>query len=139
MTTIRVGLSLANNTNWRDKESRKDRDCIARAALRAENAANAAARALTPVAERRRSTRRQRYEDYLRSPHWIKFRRRLLQQRGAKCEWCGARKRLEVHHLHYRTLGQETSVDVAVLCYKCHHGVHFRKKQLESHATGSQT
>lgn len=47
---------------------------------------------------------------------------RLSEERGARCQVCGNEKdkSFTVHHRHYRTLGQETSADLALACKKCH-------------------
>ena len=46
---------------------------------------------------------------------------------GYRCERCGFHgtdKQMELHHLHYDTLGREQTGDVQVLCARCHRGVH---------------
>lgn len=35
-------------------------------------------------------------------------RRKALSVHGSKCGFCGSTERLEVHHLHYRTLFRES-------------------------------
>ena len=40
------------------------------------------------------------------------------------CEICGEQKKLEAHHLHYRTVGSESLWDFLVLCRKCHYSEH---------------
>ncbi len=46
---------------------------------------------------------------------------------------CGSNRRLEVNHLHYRTLFREDAkFDLEVLCHECHrsyHGATDRKKR----------
>lgn len=71
------------------------------------------------------------YNEYLKSAHWIAFRRRVKKTRN-KCEKCGSKKRLNVHHLHYETLWNETEADVLVLCRVCHeiaHNIKVKKKK----------
>jgi hypothetical protein len=76
------------------------------------------------------------YEDYLDSEAWAARRERRLAQAGFRCEhmvdqwperpdktWterCGETDGLEVHHLHYLTLGAEHDEDLKVLC-RFHH------------------
>lgn len=66
------------------------------------------------------------YDDYLLSPHWVAFRKRVLQGRSS-CERCGCTKSLQVHHLTYDRLGDERLEDVAVLCLDHHQEAHGRK------------
>ena len=57
------------------------------------------------------------YSSYLQSDEWQRKRTRVLQQRGAKCEVCGIKHRLQVHHLTYERLGSELLSDLKVLCW----------------------
>lgn len=63
---------------------------------------------------------------YLRSPHWKQFRARMIKMRR-QCEICGSPHHLEVHHLTYAHLWDESPGDVKVLCYRCHRRVHARR------------
>jgi hypothetical protein len=76
------------------------------------------------------------YQLYLRSDHWQKTRLRRLTVAGHQCEFkeetgqyksyslygprCTETADLEVHHLHYRSLGAEKDEDLEVLC-RFHH------------------
>ena len=60
------------------------------------------------------------YHDYLLSAHWQAVRRRALHRAGWKCQVCGGRSRLEVHHNSYENMFQEDDTDVVVLCHNCH-------------------
>jgi 5-methylcytosine-specific restriction endonuclease McrA len=63
------------------------------------------------------------YEKYLRSSRWKKFRLEIMEYRAFRCQDClvmGSKYTLQVHHLHYDTLGKEMPDDVLVLCYSCH-------------------
>jgi hypothetical protein len=64
---------------------------------------------------------------YLRSDHWHKVRDNALGRAGYRCEDCGNRYQLHVHHRVYR-LWEEREGDVVVLCKKCH---------FERHSQGS--
>jgi hypothetical protein len=65
------------------------------------------------------------YDVYLQTRHWQSFRRLLLQWRGRVCEVCGATDReIHIHHLTYKTLGEEGPGDVRVLCADCHARLH---------------
>lgn len=66
------------------------------------------------------------YINYLKGAHWLYFKRKTLSKRR-KCEICFAtRKKLCVHHRHYKTLGHERKEDVLVLCDECHGDLHVR-------------
>jgi len=77
--------------------------------------------------------RRQRYRRYLKSGHWRRLRDQKREQVGRRCEWCGAWRYLEVHHVQYRNLYDVTLDDLACLCRDCHRLVHLpldgRKKK----------
>ncbi len=74
------------------------------------------------------------YEEYLRAPHWQKVkwlvrmsqRIRKLRKRygGLVCEFCKWRGLLQYHHRTYERLGREYVSDIAVICERCHKGVH---------------
>ena len=64
------------------------------------------------------------YAAYLYSPEWQRKRTRILQQRGAKCEVCGIKHRLQVHHLTYARIFNELDTDLKVLCWACHEREH---------------
>ena len=47
----------------------------------------------------------------------------LVEQRGDRCERCGKESvPLDLHHVHYRLLGNEQPEDVELLCRECHRG-----------------
>src|SRR5437879_3292308 len=56
----------------------------------------------------------------LRRPDWQTKRQEAFRAYGRKCAVCGATRRLQVHHLHYKTLGRESVGDFRILCKKCH-------------------
>jgi 5-methylcytosine-specific restriction endonuclease McrA len=60
------------------------------------------------------------YLAYLLSDTWRRKRQRKFKQVGRKCELCGSVRQLEVHHLHYDSLGKEKLADLQVLCVTCH-------------------
>ena len=79
-----------------------------------------------------------RYGDYLNSHDWKSRRDRFKRDAGGRCQNCGRegeRTRvgksrghsghliwtgLEIHHLHYESLGREETSDILVLCPDCH-------------------
>jgi 5-methylcytosine-specific restriction endonuclease McrA len=65
------------------------------------------------------------YQKHLTSDYWRHIRRQALQRAGYHCERrpCGNSLGLQVHHLHYGSLGREALEDVQVLCDACHRQV----------------
>lgn len=68
------------------------------------------------------------YNEYLASQEWKSIRAAHLLQ-YPKCERCGSKNNLQVHHLYYEddlgsVLGRETSGCLATLCSECHHELH---------------
>jgi 5-methylcytosine-specific restriction endonuclease McrA len=67
-----------------------------------------------------------KYREYLATPRWQDIA--LTMKRRAKwtCADCAVRYNylhrgaLNVHHLNYRCLGRETTLDLVVLCENCH-------------------
>ena len=59
------------------------------------------------------------YAKYLQSPHWTRFRIAVMVLSGGKCCRCGDVAD-HVHHLHYKSIGQEALCDVEPLCEACH-------------------
>lgn len=67
------------------------------------------------------------YAQYLRSPHWIEFRKSIVAKRN-RCQQCWKKEWLHVHHRNYTCIRHETSEDVIVLCWECHFRFHSKKK-----------
>ena len=70
------------------------------------------------------------YVSYLHSDAWGVKRDQVLIRASHRCEHC---KRegvpLQVHHLHYRSLGKEKLSDLSALCLECHTAADFLRKQ----------
>jgi single-strand DNA-binding protein len=64
------------------------------------------------------------YTVYLGSPLWRIRRRIWILQVGGRCQRCGSRRRLTIHHHTYRRLGNEHRHDISVLCWGCHRREH---------------
>jgi len=60
------------------------------------------------------------YASYLASPRWCEIRKEALARAGGRCQVCGNRMSLEVHHNSYENLGEEEPEDLCVLCDECH-------------------
>ena len=86
------------------------------------------------------------YVDYLCSPEWFSVRRAAMRRAQFRCEQerPGEPRHdgpLEVHHLHYESLGCERLEDVEVLCRSCHRAKRnprYIKKALQEHCDGQQ-
>lgn len=62
-----------------------------------------------------------RYHKRISSAQWKSLKRKVIGQRGNQCERCGRENAsLELHHLHYRSMGSEQPEDVILLCRECH-------------------
>jgi hypothetical protein len=68
--------------------------------------------------------RSRRYNDYLMSEAWHEQRRRALEAARHKCEGCGDRLMLQVHHVTYDHIGNERPGELVVLCRDCHEDQH---------------
>lgn len=55
------------------------------------------------------------------------LRFQVLERDGWRCQQCGSRKNLEVHHLNARSrLGHDSLENLITLCHACHSEVHGR-------------
>jgi 5-methylcytosine-specific restriction endonuclease McrA len=66
------------------------------------------------------------YQEYLGSAHWLNLVETMKEKLGEKCEVesCKEIKSLQVHHINYRTLGNENFRDVVLICKKHHKEAH---------------
>lgn len=65
------------------------------------------------------------YQLYLQSEHWANLRLQAFKNAGFECEYCGAKRRLQGHHLIYRNpLESNIPEDIMCLCEWCHGIVH---------------
>lgn len=62
--------------------------------------------------------------EYLWEPSWQFRAAEMRDLAGGRCEFCGSKNELDVHHIHYRSLGAEQPTDLVVLCRDCHRGTH---------------
>jgi hypothetical protein len=63
------------------------------------------------------------YVEYIESDHWIALRNKIVDERK-KCEICNHDRGLQVHHLHYLSLGVEKDEDLLLVCLRCHDVIH---------------
>lgn len=68
-----------------------------------------------------------KYNEYIKSKEWSKKRLYYLK-RWKECYVCRSTKRLELHHLCYKNLGNEKPKDLVFLCHNCHYHLHNIKK-----------
>lgn len=78
------------------------------------------------------------YKRYLLSNEWAQLKIDLFSIRGKKCEKCGSKKQICVHHKNYKHIFQEEYSDLIILCKCCHekeHGILNRniKKKKKMH------
>jgi hypothetical protein len=71
------------------------------------------------------------YKEYLKTPHWQAVREEALRRAKDKCQLCGSKDRLEVHHNTYERRGRERPEDVIAICHKCHSKHHEATCQAE--------
>jgi 5-methylcytosine-specific restriction endonuclease McrA len=55
------------------------------------------------------------------------LRERILQRDAWRCQHCGCRSGLQVHHIRSRSLlGDDADENLITLCARCHKQVHLR-------------
>ena len=54
----------------------------------------------------------------------VTTRRVVMQRCEGRCERCGGKVPVFLHHRHYRTLGEEQPEDLLALCKECHGSAH---------------
>jgi 5-methylcytosine-specific restriction endonuclease McrA len=64
------------------------------------------------------------YKEYLQTEHWKNTRKKALKKAKYKCELCGSKEDLNVHHKTYEHRGEEPPEDLIVLCHHCHAKFH---------------
>ena len=53
------------------------------------------------------------------------LRQQVLRRDGWRCQLCGARANLEVHHQHFRShSGHDSEENLITLCVSCHAETH---------------
>lgn len=65
---------------------------------------------------------------YLLSEHWKGLRKMKLKI-NPRCEICGVKRKLDVHHLRYKNIYDVLVEDLQTLCRKCHKK-HHRKTNI---------
>ena len=56
---------------------------------------------------------------------YVLLRQQVLERNGWRCQYCGRREQLEVHHLQSRAqLGADSELNLITLCVGCHNKLH---------------
>ena len=71
------------------------------------------------------------YDNFLASDWWKMKREAIFEAKGKKCEICGSKFRVEIHHKTYQHLGNERLDDVLVVCHSCHSKIHKKTQEGE--------
>lgn len=61
-----------------------------------------------------------KYLEYLKSEHWLEFKRTLAEFWDHRCALCNSDQKCDGHHRTYERLGKELLTDCVLLCRKCH-------------------
>lgn len=69
------------------------------------------------------------YDDFLQTPYWKAIAEKIRKRAGYKCQICGEKKALSVHHRSYENHGLEHTFegqrDLIAICQDCHEKFHF--------------
>lgn len=71
-----------------------------------------------------------RYLDYLQSNKWNLKRNEILKRDNYKCKKCMTNINLQIHHLNYNNLYNESNDELITLCKNCHENEHKNKPNL---------
>ena len=75
------------------------------------------------LSEGEQKIRTEMYHLYLRSPKWKAKRKSVMTRDHGKCCFCGARA-VDVHHLTYARIFNESLFDLVAICRECHDLLH---------------
>tara|TARA_R110000824_G_scaffold387601_1_gene582948 strand:+ start:110 stop:643 length:534 start_codon:yes stop_codon:yes gene_type:complete len=64
------------------------------------------------------------YHSYLNTKEWHDKRNKMLKYANYKCSRCENTEKLQIHHLNYNTIGEESLSDLEVVCVSCHKIIH---------------
>ena len=67
---------------------------------------------------------KEQYHLYLQSPDWNIKRSTVLERDKYKCRICGFGDKLQVHHLTYDRVYDESLYDLVTVCEDCHTLIH---------------
>lgn len=66
------------------------------------------------------------YNEYLNSPEWGSKKKIVHDKYNDKCGLCESKMFLQVHHIHYKNVGNENIEDLILVCKTCHEQIHGR-------------
>ena len=89
-----------------------------------------------PVKEKKPSVKKLKemeYDQFLNTEYWKKVRQAKLRACGHKCQLCGSKRNLHIHHNSYEHHGEEDKhlEDLIVLCSDCHALFHQKLKVIK--------
>lgn len=61
---------------------------------------------------------------YLNSPQWKSKREKILERDQYKCRLCNKTGEIQVHHMTYGNLGNESDLELLSVCKECHSIIH---------------
>lgn len=64
------------------------------------------------------------YHTYIASAEWRRRRAAVLLRARGRCERCSLWPVVNVHHVTYANLGNESLCDLLGVCRKCHRELH---------------
>jgi hypothetical protein len=64
------------------------------------------------------------YVQYINSEEWKKRRIPILERDNNICKFCTVKKAVQVHHLSYDNLGNESDFELIGVCMQCHQLIH---------------
>lgn len=76
------------------------------------------------------------YYSYLESRHWKTKKEEFLNSKyyNGKCCRCKQKKKfMNIHHLHYDSVGNESLTDLVAICVACHateHDIEFKTTKI---------
>lgn len=74
------------------------------------------------------------YKLYLKTAQWRARSAACLARARNRCQECGRpgspRNPLQAHHLHYRSLGNESPADLQCLCKQCHRRADTQRRRI---------
>lgn len=76
------------------------------------------------VGEVQAKTRKQEYDEYLKSDRWQELVRQCLERDSHRCRMCNKPAQVVHHRAYPEVLGTETIDDLTSLCHRCHHNYH---------------
>jgi 5-methylcytosine-specific restriction endonuclease McrA len=80
------------------------------------------------------SARPKRPRLHLDSEQYNQLRQEILQRDGWRCQACGRRSNLEVHHQEFRShCGDDSKPNLITLCASCHEQVHRNRPRSIEH------